>query len=136
MPDGVYSRRVMKLFRHPKNMGELKNPDGVGKVGNPVCGDVMWIYIRVGRDKSGREIIRNIKVKTLGCVAAIATSSQITEMAKGKSLEDAMGISNRDIVELVDGLPSQKLHCSVLATQALHRAIEDYRKRKRQAGIR
>ncbi len=125
----VYSKKVMDLFHHPKNIGEMKNPDGVGKVGNPVCGDVMWIYIRVGRDKQGQEIIKDIKVKTYGCVAAIATSSKITEMAKGKPLDEAMKISNKDIVDLVDGLPPQKIHCSVLAADALKKAIEDYRKK-------
>jgi nitrogen fixation NifU-like protein len=129
MADGMYSRRVMELFHHPKNMGELKNPDGVGKIGNPVCGDVLWMYIKVGRNRAGQEIIKDIKVKTMGCVAAIATSSQITEMAGGKTLEEAMKISNRDIVEVVEGLPPQKLHCSVLAADALRKAIEDYRRR-------
>ena len=117
MSEGIYSKKVMNLFHKPKNMGEMKNPDGVGKIGNPVCGDVMWIYIRVGRNKRGEEIIRDVKVKTFGCVAAIATSSQITEMAKGKTLEEAESISNKDIVDLVDGLPPQKVHCSVLALQ-------------------
>lgn len=130
MANQIYSKRVMQIFRHPKNMGEMKNPDGIGKVGNPICGDVMWIFIRVRQDKSGKDIIKDIKVKTMGCVAAIATSSQITEMAKGKTLEEAMKISNKDIVKLVQGLPPQKVHCSVLAADALHRAIEDYRKRR------
>lgn len=129
MAEQFYSRRVMQLFRHPRNMGGMKNPDGVGRVGNPVCGDTMEIYIRVGRNRSGKEIIRDIKVKTMGCVAAIATSSQITEMAKGKGLEEAMKISNKDIVKIVEGLPPQKIHCSVLAADALHKAIEDYRRR-------
>jgi nitrogen fixation NifU-like protein len=130
MANQIYSKKVMQLFRNPKNMGEMKNPDGIGKVGNPICGDVMWIFIRVRQDRSGKEIIKDIKVKTFGCVAAIATSSQITEMAKGKTLEEAMKISNKDIVKLVEGLPPQKVHCSVLAADALHRAIEDYRKKK------
>ncbi len=126
----MYSKKVMDLFQHPKNIGEIKNPDGVGKIGNPVCGDVMWMYIRVGRNKSGDEVIKDIKVRTFGCVAAIATSSQITEMVKGKTLDEAMKISNKDIVKLVDGLPPQKVHCSVLAADALKKAIEDYRKKK------
>ena len=129
MPDGIYNRKVMELFHHPKNMGEIKNPDGVGKIGNPLCGDVMWVYIKVGKNSAGKETIKDIKVKTFGCVAAIATSSQVTEMAKGKTLDDAMKISNRDIVEVVEGLPPQKLHCSVLAADALRKAIEDYRRR-------
>jgi nitrogen fixation NifU-like protein len=130
MSNQIYSKKVMNLFHHPKNMGEMKDPDGIGKIGNPVCGDVMWIYIRVGRNKKGQEFIKDIKVKTFGCVAAIATSSQITEMVKGKTLEEAMKISNKDIVDLVDGLPPQKVHCSVLAADALKKAIQDYRMKK------
>lgn len=126
---GIYSKKVMDLFQNPKNMGELKNPDGVGKVGNPICGDVLWMYIKVSKNKAGQEIIKDIKVKTFGCVSAIATSSAITEMAKGMTLEDALKISNKDIVEVVDGLPPQKIHCSVLAADALKKAIEDYRKK-------
>ncbi len=131
MSEMTYSRKVMELFHHPRNMGEMKDPDGVGKIGNPVCGDVLWMYIRVGKRRSGEEYIKDIKVKTFGCVSAIATSSQITEMAKGKSLDEALKISNKDIVELVDGLPPQKIHCSVLAAQALRKAIEDYRRKRR-----
>lgn len=130
MPEGIYSRRVMELFRHPKNIGELKDPDGVGRVGNPMCGDVMWVYIRAGRGKSGQETIRDIRVKTFGCAAAIAASSQITEMAKGKTLEEAMKISKDDVVNLLGGLPPQKIHCTMLAINSLHNAIEDCRKRK------
>jgi nitrogen fixation NifU-like protein len=128
--ESMYSKKVMELFQHPKNMGEMKNPDGIGKIGNPICGDVMWLYIRVGKNKKGEEIIKGIKVKTFGCVAAIATSSAITEIAKGKPLEEAESITNKSIVDVVEGLPPQKIHCSVLATQALKRAIEDYRKKK------
>jgi nitrogen fixation NifU-like protein len=125
-----YSKKVMELFQHPKNMGEMKNPDGIGKIGNPVCGDVMWLYIKIGRNKSGEEIIKDIRVKTFGCVAAIATSSAITELAKGKTIKEAESITNKNIVDVVEGLPPQKVHCSVLAAQALRRAIDDYRKRK------
>ncbi|UCD07109.1 MAG: iron-sulfur cluster assembly scaffold protein [Candidatus Aenigmatarchaeota archaeon] len=128
----VYSKKVMELFQHPKNMGEMKNPDGVGKIGNPICGDVMWLYIRVGKNKKGKEIIKDIKVKTFGCVAAIATSSAITELAKGKTIEEAEKLTNKDIVDVVEGLPPQKIHCSVLATQALKRAIENYKKNKKR----
>ena len=130
MSSQTYSKKVMELFYHPKNIGEIKNPDGVGKIGNPVCGDVLWLYIRIGKNKAGQEIIRDIRVKTFGCVAAISTSSQITEMAKGKTLEEAEKISNKDIVRLMDGLPPQKVHCSVLAADALREAIDDYRKNK------
>jgi nitrogen fixation NifU-like protein len=126
----MYSKKVMELFQHPRNMGEMKNPDGVGKIGNPICGDVMWLYIRVGKDKKGREIIEDIKVKTFGCVAAIATSSALTEIAKGKTLEESEKITNKSILDIVEGLPPQKIHCSVLAAQALKKAIEDYRRRR------
>jgi nitrogen fixation NifU-like protein len=129
MSDQMYSKKVMELFHKPRNMGGMKDPDGVGKIGNPRCGDIMEIYIKVGRNKSGQEVIKDIKVKTYGCVAAIATSSKITEMAKGKTLEEAKKISNKDIVDLVDGLPPQKIHCSVLAADALRNAIKDYRKK-------
>jgi nitrogen fixation NifU-like protein len=125
-----YSKKVMELFQHPKNMGEMKNPDGVGKIGNPVCGDVMWLFIRVIKNKKGEEIIKDIKVKTFGCVAAIATSSAITEIAKGKTIEDAEKITNKQIVDVVEGLPPQKIHCSVLAAEALKKAINDYKKRR------
>lgn len=127
---GVYSKRVMELFHHPKNMGEMKNPDGIGKIGNVVCGDVMWLYIKVGKNKKGQEIIKDIKVKTFGCVAAIASSSALTEIAKGMTLEKAEKINNKKIVDVVKGLPPQKIHCSVLAAQALRKAIEDYKKKK------
>ena len=129
MRDQMYSKKVMELFHNPRNMGSMKNPDGVGKIGNRVCGDVLWMYIRVARNRSGQEYIKDIKIKTYGCVAAISTSSKVTDMAKGRTLEDALKISNKDIVDLVDGLPPQKVHCSVLAVDALHRAIEDYQKK-------
>lgn len=132
MAGQMYSKKVMDLFSSPKNMGEMKNPDGVGKIGNARCGDVMEIYIRVGRNKRGEEIIKDIKVKTFGCVAAISTSSAITEMAKGKTLTEAKAITNKDIVEVVDGLPPQKLHCSVLSADALRLAIEDYEKKRKK----
>ena len=131
MSNQAYSKKVMDLFQHPRNMGEIRNPDGVGKVGNPVCGDVLWMYIRVRKNREGKEYIKDIKVKTFGCVSAIATSSAITEMAKGKTLEEAEKISNMDIVDLVGGLPPQKVHCSVLAADALKRAIDDYRKKNK-----
>lgn len=126
-----YSKKVMELFQHPKNMGEMKNPDGIGKIGNPVCGDVMWLYIKVGKNKKGEEIIKDIKVKTFGCVAAIATSSAITEIAKGKTIKEAEKITNKQIVDVVEGLPPQKIHCSVLAAEALKKAINDYKKKRR-----
>lgn len=117
----TYTKNVIRLFRSPKNMGTIKNPDGVGKVGNPVCGDVMWIYIKV---KNGR--IKDIKFSTFGCVAAIATSSMVTEMAKGKTLAQAAKITKEGIVKKLGGLPTIKVHCSVLAVDALREAIYDY----------
>jgi len=122
----LYSERVMEHFRNPKNMGELDDPDGVGRVGNPVCGDVMEIQIKV---KEGK--IEDIKFKTFGCGAAIATSSMITEMAKGKTLEEAMKITRKDVADELGGLPPIKMHCSNLAADALHEAIKDYLSRKK-----
>lgn len=122
----TYSKKVLKEFTNPKNMGEIKDADGIGKVGNPVCGDVMWLYIKVGK-KNGKEIITNIKFKTFGCAAAIATSSMITQLAKGKTLEEAEKITRSDVAESLKGLPPVKMHCSNLASEALKKAIEDYR---------
>jgi nitrogen fixation NifU-like protein len=121
----MYSEKVMELFRNPKNMGEIENPDGVGKVGNPKCGDLMELYIKVEND-----IITDVKFKTFGCAAAIATSSMITEMAKGKTLDEAMKITREDVADELEGLPPIKMHCSNLAADALKAAIEDYRKKK------
>jgi len=124
-----YSKKVMQEFLHPKNMGEIKNPDGVGKVGNAVCGDIMWVYIKVGKKKD-KEYIKDIKFKTFGCVAAISTSSMITQLAKGKTLDKAKKITVKDIAKSLKGLPSIKMHCSELATDALRLAIKDYERRK------
>jgi len=121
----LYSDKVMEHFKNPRNVGEIPDADGIGKVGNPTCGDVMFIYIKV-KDN----IITDIKFKTLGCGAAIATSSMITEMARGKTLEEAMKISRGDVAEALDGLPPQKMHCSNLAADGLKAAIEDYEKKK------
>jgi len=112
-------------------MGSMKNPDGVGKVGNPVCGDVMWMYIKVGKNSQGKEFIKDIKFQTFGCVAAISTSSMITDLAKGKTLEQALKITSRDVAKALKGLPPIKLHCSKLASDALRAAIQDYRIRKK-----
>jgi len=120
----MYTEKLMDHFRNPRNMGRIEDADGVGTIGNPVCGDVMKLYIKV---KDNRII--DIKFETFGCAAAIGTSSMITEMAKGKTLEEAMKIENGDIVEELDGLPPVKLHCSVLAADALKAAIEDYKKK-------
>lgn len=121
----MYSEKVMEHFRNPRNVGEVENPDGVGEVGNPTCGDMMRITIKVKDDK-----IEDIKFKTLGCGAAIATSSMITELAIGKPLEEAEKISRQDIADALDGLPAQKMHCSVLAADGLREAIADYRSKK------
>jgi len=126
----TYSKKVIKEFTNPKNMGEIKNADGVGKIGNPVCGDVMWLYIKVGKNKEGKEIITNIKFKTFGCAAAIATSSMITQLAKGKTLDEAEKITRNDVAESLKGLPPVKMHCSNLASEALKKAIEDYESKK------
>jgi len=120
-PWSLYSEKVMEHFKNPRNVGEMEDPDGVGHVGNPVCGDIMELYIKV---KDG--IIIDAKFKTFGCGAAIATSSMVTEMVKGKSIEEALKISNKAVVEALDGLPPVKVHCSVLAEEALKSAIEDY----------
>jgi nitrogen fixation NifU-like protein len=130
-PQGIYTKEVMKHFKKPHNMGMIKNPDGVGKVGNPLCGDVMWLYIKVKKGKDGKTRIKNIKFQTFGCVAAIATSSKITELAKGKTLEEALNIDRKDIVKSLGGLPVPKIHCSLLASDALAEAIYDYYKKNK-----
>lgn len=117
----MYSEKVMDHFSHPRNVGELPNPDGVGQVGNPVCGDIMRVEIKVDDG-----IISDIRFKTFGCGAAIATSSMATEMVKGKSLAEALEVSNKAVAEALDGLPPQKMHCSNLAASAVHAAIKDY----------
>ncbi|HEY4712605.1 MAG TPA: Fe-S cluster assembly scaffold protein NifU [Dehalococcoidia bacterium] len=125
-PWSQYSEKVMEHFKNPRNVGEMENPDGVGRVGNPVCGDVMELYIKV---KDG--IIVDAKFKTFGCGAAIATSSMVTEIVKGKSIKEALKISNKAVAEALDGLPAAKMHCSVLAEEALKSAIEDYLKHQK-----
>jgi len=124
-----YSKKVMEHFMNPRNVGVIENPDGYGKVGNPVCGDLMEIYIKVKDEK-----IDDIKFKTFGCGSAIATSSMITEMAKGKDVETAMKITRQDVADELEGLPPQKMHCSNLAADALHEAIKDYQSKKEGAG--
>jgi len=126
----MYSEKVMKEFKNPHNIGEIKEPDGLGKVGNPQCGDLMWVYIKVGENKKGEEIIEDIKVKTFGCVAAISTSSKLTEIVKGMTLEQALNIDKTRIAKELDGLPPAKMHCSVLSMDGLRKAIEDYRNKK------
>jgi len=125
----AYSEKVLEHFRNPRNVGELENPDGVGVEGNPVCGDLMEIQINVEDDR-----ITDIKFKTFGCGSAIATSSMVTELAKGKTLDEALKITRQDVANELDGLPKQKMHCSNLAADALHKAIEDYRKKQSEGG--
>lgn len=133
---GVYSAKVLAEMRHPKNMGIIKNPDGVATVGNPVCGDIMKIYIKVEKDKKGVEYFKDIKFQTLGCGAAIATSSMITKMAKGKPLTEAKKVSSLALAKALGGLPAAKMHCSVLADEALRKAVNDYRSKKQKPSRR
>src|SRR5271157_5071074 len=121
----MYSEKVMEHFKNPRNVGEIQDADGVGTVGNPVCGDLMTIYIKVKDDR-----LVDVKFKTFGCGAAIATSSMVTDLAKGKTLDEAMKITRANVADNLAGLPPVKMHCSNLAADALHVAIEDYRKKK------
>ncbi len=125
----VYSEKVMDHFMHPRNVGEIENPDGIGEEGNPVCGDMMTIYIKV---KDNR--LEDIKFKTFGCGAAIAVSSMVSEMAMGKTLDEAMKITPTSVAEELQGLPKNKFHCSNLGAQALHKAIEDYLSKQKAQG--
>jgi nitrogen fixation NifU-like protein len=120
-----YSKKVMEHFMNPRNVGVIEHPDGYGKVGNPVCGDVMEIFIKVKDD-----IITDIKFRTFGCGSAIATSSMVTELAKGKHVDEAIKITRGDVATELEGLPAQKMHCSNLAADALHEAIKDYKSKK------
>jgi nitrogen fixation NifU-like protein len=120
-----YSEKVMDHFQNPRNVGEIKEADGMGEIGNPVCGDMMSFYIKVKDD-----IIEDVKFKTFGCGAAIAVSSMVSEMAKGKTLDEAMLITNASVAKELGGLPANKMHCSNLGADALHKAIEDYQKRQ------
>jgi len=121
----MYSPRVLEHFKNPRNYGRIEDADGIGKVGNPICGDVMYIYIKV---KDNR--IVDIKFETFGCVAAIATSSMVTELVKGKTIEEALKITNKTVADALDGLPPIKMHCSLLAEQGIKAAVEDYLKKK------
>jgi nitrogen fixation NifU-like protein len=120
-----YSKKVLEHFLNPKNVGIIENPDGYGKVGNPVCGDLMEMFIAVKDD-----IITDIKFRTFGCGSAIATSSMVTEMAKGMHVDQAMKLTRNDVANELEGLPPQKMHCSNLAADALHEAIKDYKRKK------
>ncbi|OIO80157.1 MAG: Fe-S cluster assembly scaffold protein NifU [Candidatus Omnitrophica bacterium CG12_big_fil_rev_8_21_14_0_65_43_15] len=126
MPQGPYSEKVMEHFLHPHNVGDMPDANGTGHIGNPTCGDIMELYIKVDE----KDIITDAKFKTFGCGAAIATSSMVTELVKGKSIKDALEVSNRAVAEALGGLPKIKMHCSVLAEQALRAAIVDFLKKK------
>jgi len=121
----MYSKTVMDHFKKPRNVGVIENADGIGEVGNPLCGDMMTIYLKIQNEK-----IDDIKFQTFGCGAAIAVSSMLTEMAKGKSIDEAKNISNKDVAKALEGLPKNKLHCSNLGADALHLAIKDYEDKK------
>jgi len=119
-----YSEKVMDHFANPRNVGEIENPDGVGEAGNPKCGDIMKIYLKVNDET---QIIEDVKFKTFGCASAIASSSMATELIKGKSIQEAWDLTNSAVAEALDGLPPIKMHCSVLAEEAIHEALNDYR---------
>ena len=122
----MYNKKVLQHFKSPHNFGKIKNPDGIGKVGNIICGDVMWMYIKIGNNKSGEKMIKDIKFETYGCVAALASSSIVTDLAKGKTIKQAIKINQKQMVESLGGLPPVKIHCSILAVDALLEAIYDY----------
>lgn len=124
----MYSEKVMDHFRAPRNVGEIENPSGVGEIGNPVCGDMMTFYVKIEDN-----ILKDVKFKTFGCGAAIAVSSMVSEMAIGKTVEEAMKITNADVAKELGGLPPNKLHCSNLGADALHRAIENYQSKQAEA---
>ncbi len=121
----MYSEKVIDHFNNPRNVGEIPDANGIGGVGNPVCGDTTKIFIKIEDN-----IIKEIKFKTFGCGAAIASSSMLTEMAKGKTIEEALQINDKSVAEMLDGLPPQKMHCSNLAADAMHKAIEDYKNKQ------
>ena len=133
-----YSKKVIKHFQNPHNQGTIKNADAVGKVGNPVCGDILKIYIKIGRKRAekggkgreGKDFIKDIKFETLGCAAAIAVSSALTDIVKGKTLDEALKITKDKIVKDLGGLPAPKVHCSMLGVEALHKAINEFRSKK------
>ena len=123
----IYSEKVMEHFMNPRNVGEIENPDGVGEMGNPICGDVMTFHVKVKDDR-----IEDVKFKTFGCGAAIAVSSMVSEMAKGKTLDEVMKLTPKAVADELGGLPKAKYHCSNLGAQALHKAITDYRDKKKK----
>jgi len=122
-----YTKKVLKRFAKPKFAGEIKNADAVGQVGNAACGDILKVYLKIAKNKKGEDYIKDVKFKTMGCVAAIASSDAVCELAKGKTIKEAKKITRKDILEKVGGLPSQKHHCSILGTEALLKAISNYK---------
>ncbi len=124
----LYSEKVMDHFRHPRNVGIIEDADGVGEVGNPVCGDIMKIYLKIKDD-----IIEDVKFETFGCASAVASSSMATELIKGKPVAEALELTNKAVAEALDGLPAYKMHCSVLAEEAIKNALEDYYKKHPEA---
>ena len=126
-----YSKKVLEHFARPQNQGKMRNADGIATVGNPNCGDIMRLYIKVGKNKEGKEILKDVKFETLGCGAAVASSSMTTELAKGNTLEEALKITRKDVSNELEGLPPAKEHCSNLAAEALHKAIKNYQKKKK-----
>lgn len=127
----MYSEKVMDHFANPRNVGEIDGANAVGEVGNAKCGDIMKIYMDIEDN-----IIKDVKFKTFGCGAAIATSSMATEMVKGKTVDEALALTNKAVMEALDGLPAEKVHCSVLAEEAIHSAIEDYKKRSGEVELK
>jgi nitrogen fixation protein NifU and related proteins len=127
-----YSKKVLEHFRSPHNIGTLKNASGVGEVGNIICGDVMYLYIKVEKNKKGQDFISDISFETYGCAAAIATSSAVTDLAKGKTIKDALKINKDSVIKALDGLPSIKIHCSLLSVDALSEAIYDFLKKEQK----
>jgi len=126
----TYTKQVIDHFMNPRNNGEIKDPDAIGEIGNPICGDVMKIYLKIGKNKSGKDFIKDIKFQTMGCAAAISTSSMITELVKGKTIIEAKKISNKDVAASLKGLPPIKMHCSNLAADTLKRAIQNWEKKQ------
>ena len=122
---GMYTKEVMDLFKNPENIGEIEDASAIGKVGNPVCGDIMWVYLKI----NDQDIIEDVKVKTFGCVAAIATSSKTTQIIKGMHIKDAYHVTKKQVAEELGGLPKTKMHCSNLAVDAVQSAIDDYLKK-------
>jgi nitrogen fixation NifU-like protein len=122
----MYNETVMEHFTNPRNVGEIEGADGIGEVGSPQCGDIMKIYLKIEDN-----IIKDIRFKTFGCASAIASSSVMTEMVKGKTVEEALKLTNKDVVEKLGGLPAPKIHCSVLAEDAIRKAVEDYRQKQK-----